>query len=232
MMNTTMTHDGEPTASDAVAELAADAMALCADRRRAILGIAGSPGAGKSTLAALLCRHVARAWGRDAIASVPMDGFHLADAQLHRLGLRNRKGAPETFDAYGYAHLLGRIRYEGDVEVYAPGFDRQLEQPLAGAVAVPAATRLVVTEGNYLLHADLPWRRARAVMDCVWFVTAEHRTRLDRLVARHVAFGKTAQEARDWVAAVDERNAELVSATAGAADRVVVNGVHGWSVSP
>lgn len=232
MMKHTMTHDGGLPDPDTVAALAADAMALCAGRRRAILGIAGSPGAGKSTLAALLRRHVAAVWGTDAVASVPMDGFHLADAQLGRMGLLHRKGAPETFDSYGYAHLLDRIRHDTDVEIYAPGFDRQLEQPLAGAVAVPAATRLVVTEGNYLLHADLPWRRARALMDSVWFVTAEHRARLDRLIARHVEFGKTAQQARDWVAAVDEGNAELVSATATAADRVVVNGAHGWSVSP
>lgn len=180
MMKHTMTHDGGLPDPDTVAALAADAMALCAGRRRAILGIAGSPGAGKSTLAALLRRHVAAVWGTDAVASVPMDGFHLADAQLGRMGLLHRKGAPETFDSYGYAHLLDRIRHDTDVEIYAPGFDRQLEQPLAGAVAVPAATRLVVTEGNYLLHADLPWRRARALMDSVWFVTAEHRARLDR----------------------------------------------------
>ncbi|WP_313901276.1 nucleoside/nucleotide kinase family protein [Mycobacterium sp. SMC-4] len=217
--------------SDVLRALAGDAMTLCGGRPRAILGIAGTPGAGKSTLATLLCQRVADVWGADTVCHLPMDGFHLADAQLRRLGLLERKGAPETFDPYGYAHLLDRVRHDLEVDIYAPGFDRALEQPLAGAIAVAPATRLVVTEGNYLLHADLPWRRARALMDGVWFVTAEHQTRLDRLIARHIEFGKTPQQARAWVAKVDEGNAEQVAATATAADRVVINGVHGWALA-
>lgn len=206
-------------------------MALCDDRHRAVLGIAGSPGAGKSALAALLCGHVAEQWGPEAVALVPMDGFHLADAQLRRLGLLDCKGAPETYDALGYAHLLTRIRDEVGNDVYAPGFDRRLEQPLAAAIAVPPTARLVITEGNYLLHPDQPWQNARLLMDRVWFVTVEHEIRRQRLIARHVEFGKTPRQARDWVAAVDEPNAERVAATAAAADRVVVNGPDGWSVS-
>lgn len=160
-----------------------------------------------------------------------MDGFHLADAQLQRLGLLDRKGAPETFDPDGYAHLLTRVRHHAGADVYAPGFDRALEQPLAAALVVPATARLVITEGNYLLLDRPPWRAARRAMDQVWFVTSDEQTRIDRLVARHVAFGKTDDAARSWVGGVDGPNAELVSATAGAADRVVVNGARGWAFS-
>lgn len=160
-----------------------------------------------------------------------MDGFHLADAQLRRLGLLDRKGAPETFDAAGYAHLLQRLRTEIGADVYAPGFERSLEQPLAAALAVAPTARLVISEGNYLLLDDPVWVRARAAMDAVWFVTADEPLRVSRLIARHVEFGKSEPAARAWVADVDQRNAERVSATAGSADRLIVNGAHGWEIS-
>jgi len=159
-----------------------------------------------------------------------MDGFHLADAQLDRIGARARKGAPETFDAAGYAHLLERVRREMDAPVYVPGFDRTLEQPLAAALVVLPSARLVVTEGNYLLLDDPQWERARRAMDAVWFVASEDTTRVERLVARHIEFGKSPQQARAWVATTDQPNSELVAATAGRADRVIVNGAAGWGL--
>jgi pantothenate kinase len=162
---------------------------------------------------------------------VPMDGFHLADAQLERLGNRDRKGAPDTFDAAGYAHLLERVVRETDAPVYVPGFDRTLEQPLAGALVVLPAARLVITEGNYLLLADPEWARARAATKAVWSVTTEEALRVQRLVERHVRFGKTQLEARAWVADIDQRNSDLVSGTLGNADRVVVNGSNGWGLA-
>ena len=159
--------------------LARDAIALAdrdsQDRRRgrAVLGIAGNPGAGKSTLVELLLSRIAAIKGDQWVAHVPMDGFHLADAQLDRLGNRDRKGAPDTFDADGYAHLLERIVHENATPVYAPGFDRTLEQPLAAALVVLPSARLVITEGNYLLLEEPRWARARAAMDSVWFVASE-----------------------------------------------------------
>lgn len=211
--------------------LAADAIALGESATRAVLGIAGSPGAGKSTFVEALLDVIEERHGPGWVAHVPMDGFHLADVQLRRLGMADRKGAPETFDVAGYAHLLERVRQETDVDVYAPGFERTLEQPLAAAVAVPPSARLVVTEGNYLLLDGPEWRRARRAMDQVWFVIADERTRIDRLIARHVEFGKRPDAARAWVTDVDERNAEVVSSSAGAADRVIVNGARGWAFS-
>src|SRR6478735_4883100 len=210
--------------------LATAAVALVADRRRVVLGIAGAPGAGKSTLAEGLVRAVAAAMGDDWVAHVPMDGFHLADVQLERLGALSRKGAPDTFDADGYAHLLHRVVAEPDSWVYAPGFDRTLEQPHAAAVVVPPSARLVVTEGNYLLLPEERWERARAQLAEVWFVAGDDELRRARLVERHVRLGKAPAEAEAWVARNDDVNAALVLAT-GQADRVVLNGPDGWSFS-
>ncbi|WP_276618585.1 nucleoside/nucleotide kinase family protein [Streptomyces gilvus] len=195
---------------------------LAGSGRRAILGIAGSPGAGKTTLAERLVRELNGA-GRPWVAQVPMDGFHLADVELDRLGLRRRKGAPETFDAAGYAALLRRLRDEtesGDI-VYAPGFERVLEQPIAGAVPVPPTARLIVTEGNYLLLDTGAWKRVREQLDEVWFCELDEPERIRRLVARHEEFGKGHQEAVDWVMRSDQRNADLVASTRERADLVV-----------
>jgi pantothenate kinase len=207
--------------------LARDAIALASASARAILGIAGSPGAGKSTLVDELLVRIRAEMGDDWVAHVPMDGFHLADAQLDRIGARDRKGAPDTFDVAGYAHALERVQTETDDPVYVPGFDRTLEQPLAAALVVLPTARLVVTEGNYLLLDEPRWQRARRAMDAVWFVACEETTRVERLVARHIEFGKSAQAARDWVARTDQRNAELVEATAGSADRVIAGVTRG-----
>jgi pantothenate kinase len=211
-------------------QLTRAAIALASDTSRAILGIAGSPGAGKSMLADELLDRIGEVKGDDWVAHVPMDGFHLADAQLNRIGALARKGAPDTFDAAGYAHLLERVRREVDEPVYVPGFDRTLEQPLAAALVVPPSARLVVTEGNYLLIEGPQWERARRAMDEVWFVASEESMRVERLVARHIKFGKSFSDARAWVASIDERNAELVAATAARADRVIVNGPAGWGL--
>jgi pantothenate kinase len=210
--------------------LAREAVELVGDGSRAILGIAGSPGAGKSTLVDLLVTRIRAAEGDDWVAYVPMDGFHLADAQLDRIGARGRRGAPDTFDAAGYAHLLERVKREVDEPVYVPGFDRTLEQPLAAALVVLPSARLVITEGNYLLLDDPDWARARRAMDAVWFVASDESERIERLVARHVEFGKTPGEARAWVATTDQRNSELVASAVGNADRVIVNGAAGWSL--
>ena len=138
---------------------------------RVLLGITGAPGAGKSTLAA----HVAAACGG---VVVPMDGFHLADVELARRGLLDRKGAPETFDGWGYAALLARLRSRPSHVVMAPGFSRDLEQPLAGAIPVPPTAGLVVTEGNYLLLDDPEWCAVRAQLDAVWHVFAADSVRV------------------------------------------------------
>ncbi|MFJ9746899.1 nucleoside/nucleotide kinase family protein [Streptomyces chartreusis] len=202
-------------------DLLARARSLTRDGRRAVLGIAGSPGAGKTTLAERLVREL-NGTGEPWVAHVPMDGFHLADVELERIGLRDRKGAPDTFDAAGYAALLGRLRGDADDGiVYAPGFERVLEQPIAGAVPVEPAARLVVTEGNYLLLDTGAWARVRSQLDEVWFCELDEAERLRRLIARHERFGKSHEHAVAWVMRSDQANAELVAATRDRADLVV-----------
>lgn len=198
-----------------------DALCRTAATPRVLIGIAGAPGAGKSTLAAALSARLAGSAAPLAarVAHVPMDGFHLADAALDLLRLRDRKGAPETFDAPGYAALLRRIA-DGET-VWAPSFERELEQPLAQAIPVPASARVVISEGNYLLLPTAEWAAVRAAFTEVWFCTVDDAVRTERLIRRHVEFGKTPDAARDWVAAVDDRNAQLVAATADAADLVI-----------
>jgi len=183
--------------------------------RRRIVGIAGAPGAGKTTYAERLV-----AASSVPAVHLPMDGFHLADVSLRRLGLLDRKGAPETFDVWGYAALLRRVRTSRET-VWAPGFERELEQPIAGAVAIEPETELVVTEGNYLLLDRPAWRAVRSELDEVWFLDVPDEVRRPRLVARHTAYGKSRAAAEQWVARVDDPNAALVADTRAAADRVV-----------
>jgi pantothenate kinase len=201
-----------------VDELAARARALAATGPRRVLGLAGPPGAGKSTLAEALVHAL-----EGLAVLVPMDGFHLADAELARLGRAGRKGAPDTFDAYGYAALLARLRSPRYGEtVYAPCFERELEQPVAGALPVPADVPLIVTEGNYLLLDEEPWSTAvRPLLDEVWWVSVDDALRVERLTARHVAFGKSPDSARAWVLRSDEANARRVAAGRERADLIV-----------
>ena len=210
-----------PLAAEFVEEslpaVVARARALIRADRRMLLGITGAPGAGKSTLVAAL----AQALG-SAAAVVGMDGFHLANAELDRLGRRDRKGAPDTFDAAGYAQLLGRLRANVDPVVYAPEFRRDLDESLGSCVPVPRGVPLVITEGNYLLLEGDGWSSARCHLDQVWFLEVGEQTRTDRLTARHLHFGRPLDVARERVLhGVDADNARLVAGTRDRADLVL-----------
>jgi pantothenate kinase len=194
------------------------ARSLATGGRRAVLGITGAPAAGKTTLAEELVKALAAG---GAVAHVPMDGYHLADVELDRLGLRDRKGAPDTFDALGYAALLRRLHEDRDEMIYAPGFERTIEQPIAGAIPVAREARLIVSEGNYLLVDDERWNRVRPLVDEVWYVDLDQPERLRRLVARHLLFGKDEAAAIAWATGTDELNAEVIAATKSRADLII-----------
>ena len=212
---------------DDVDVLLARARELAGAGRRRILGVSGPPGGGKSTLAA----RVVEALG-DAAVLVPMDGFHLAQAELVRLGRRDRMGAPHTFDVAGYVALLGRLRALEDEVVYAPAFRRPLEEPIAGAIPVPRSLPLVVTEGNYLLLDEGGWERVRPLLDEAWYVEMDEDTRLSWLIQRHIEFGKAPDAARAWVLRSDQVNAQIVAATRERADVVFRLGTPGGDASP
>ncbi|TCB97634.1 nucleoside/nucleotide kinase family protein [Micromonospora zingiberis] len=199
-----------------VEQLLERARTLAAAGPRQLLGITGAPGAGKSTLAAQVVAAVG-----PAARLVPMDGFHFAQAELHRLGRAMRKGAIDTFDANGYVSLLRRLRRKEPTSVWAPEFRRDLEEPIAGAIEVPPEVRLVVTEGNYLLIPEWPWEEVRALLHQAWFLDLDAGLRQRRLVARHVEYGRSTEEAHAWALGSDEVNAALVAGTAHRADLVV-----------
>ncbi|MEV2238524.1 nucleoside/nucleotide kinase family protein [Micromonospora sp. NPDC049891] len=199
-----------------VEDLLARARGLADAGPRQLLGITGAPGAGKSTLAAQVVEAVG-----PAARLVPMDGFHLAQDELRRLGRELRKGSIDTFDANGYVSLLRRLRRKEPTSVWAPQFRRDLEEPIAGAIEVPPEVRLVVTDGNYLLIPNWPWDEVRALLHEAWFLDLDADLRRRRLVARHIAYGRSEQDARAWALGSDETNAALVAGTADRADLVV-----------
>lgn len=184
--------------------------------RRYMLGIVGAPGAGKSTLANYLTNEL----GTSA-ALVPMDGFHLANSVLEALGRRNRKGAPDTFDAAGYVALLRRLREDASDIVYAPTFDREIEESIGSALPIDPRVPLIITEGNYLLLEEHPWNAIPELLDEIWYLTPDDSIRQERLIDRHIAFGKEPAAAREWALGTDENNARVIHASSPRADVLV-----------
>lgn len=193
----------ETQARERVAELRATGRA-----RPYLLGIVGEPGAGKSTLS-----------DSTGAPTLPMDGFHFANEHLDRLGLRTRKGAPETFDVAGYVSALRRLRAGEDV--VAPRFDRTIDAAVAGAIPLSAAEPLILTEGNYLLLDNSGWQEVRPLLDEVWYIHLDHEVRVHRLVERHRLFGKSAADAALWANDVDEPNAALIRSARHRADATI-----------
>ena len=196
-----------------VEELVERAQNLARGRTRTLLGITGTPGAGKSTL----CAALRSVLGQSAVL-VGMDGFHLANSELERLGRRERKGAPDTFDVDGYVALLKRLRNRHENVIYAPEFDRAHEESIGSAIPVFPETPLVITEGNYLLLDDGGWGEVSACLHEVWYLDVEPQLRVQRLVARRQSFGEPAGRALSWVRGVDETNAGVVSPSRHRAD--------------
>ncbi|MFI5908929.1 nucleoside/nucleotide kinase family protein [Dactylosporangium sp. NPDC051541] len=186
---------------------------------RSIVGICGPPAAGKSTLSTALSEALNVHDGLSSVA-VPMDGFHLSNVELDRLGLADRKGAPETFDSAGFVHLLRRFRAGEDL-VYAPSYSRALHESIGGVIPVPADVRVIVVEGNYLLLDHGPWASVRGLLDLVLYLDAPDSVRQESLVRRQMAKGLELPEAKDWVFRSDERNAAVIAGTRDRADLIL-----------
>jgi pantothenate kinase len=199
---------------DTVAGLAERIRSRAADRQ--IIGIAGPPGTGKSTLAENLSERL----GAESVV-VPMDGFHLANAIIDGTELRERKGAIDTFDVGGFVSLLERLRRNNEDVVYAPAYRRGLEEPIAASIAVPKSAIYVLVEGNYLLATEGQWGRVRSYLDEAWFVETPPRTRIPRLIERHIASGMDPAAAEAWAHGSDETNARLIEATKAGADLII-----------
>ncbi|NYD77720.1 nucleoside/nucleotide kinase family protein [Arthrobacter cupressi] len=211
------TSQHEAFAHPAIAAALKDLEHQLEQNNRLILGITGPPGVGKSTFAACLAAH----FGPDRSIVVPMDGFHLGEAVIAGTELRQRKGAIDTFDVGGYLSLLQRLRSRDEDVVYAPLYTREIEEPIAASIAVPAGIPLVITEGNYLLSPEPAWRKVRGQLDAVWYLELEQHLRLERLIRRHVEFGKEPAAAEAWAKGSDEANARLIQADSHRADRIL-----------
>ena len=184
---------------------------------RALVGIVGKPGAGKSTLSAYLLEELKSS----EVTVVPMDGYHLSNAVLQELGRADRKGAPDTFDVAGFASLLQRIRVEKSVDIYYPVFDRSIEESIAAQGVVTQETKVVIVEGNYLLHDTGGWEAIADLLDEIWFIDVDDEKRLARLIARHIAYGKSPEDAQSWSRGSDEVNARTIAAGSSRAHAVI-----------
>ena len=184
---------------------------------RVLVGIVGKPGAGKSTLSAYLLQELKSS----EVTVVPMDGYHLSNAVLQELGRAERKGAPDTFDVAGFASLLQRIRAEKSVDIYYPVFDRAIEESIAAQGVVTQETKVVIVEGNYLLHDTGGWEAIADLLDEIWFIDVDDEKRLERLIARHIAYGKSPEDAESWSRGSDEVNARTIAAGRSRAHAVI-----------
>ena len=206
----------QPASLTSLEEVISRAKSLIGGERK-IVGLIGKPGAGKSTLSAQLIEQL----GNQA-AILNMDGYHLSNLALHELGLADRKGAPDTFDALGFTEILKRVKQDTDQDIYFPVFDRAIEESIAAQGVIAPSVELVITEGNYLLYNENNWGGVKNLLDESWFIEVDDNLRIERLVNRHHKFGKSKADAHSWATGSDENNAKIVAQTRAMAD-VIIN---------
>jgi fructokinase len=211
------TQSGPHQATLSLADLVERSRALAVPGRRHLLGITGAPGAGKTKVA----KDIVDKLGAGLAVFVPMDGFHLSNHTLITLGRRGRKGAWDTFDAHGYVHLLRRLRNQDEEIVYAPDFDRDVDESIGSALPIHREVPLVVTEGNYLLSELGGWAGVAPLLDECWYLQVDDSTRLKRLASRHELHGMSHEQADTWARTTDQDNAVLIAKSLPRADVVI-----------
>jgi pantothenate kinase len=195
----------------AVAELAG---------RRVLIGVAGGPGAGKSTIAAQVVDAL-NATAPGSAALVPMDGFHMRHKKLEALGTVKDKGAPHTFEGAAFAAYLGRLK-SATGPVSGPSYSRQIEDVVDDAFTVGAEAKILIVEGNYLLLANPPWDAIKPLLDLAVFVHVDREKVRARLMKRHAEAGLFTEERnREHIARVDLPNYDLIELSAPRSDLVI-----------
>jgi pantothenate kinase len=191
--------------------------AAASSSTRTIIGIVGKPGGGKSTLSKFLLK------GCDPllVSVLPMDGFHLSNKVLKSLGRSERKGAPDTFDVKGFINVLERIVHDHSNSIYYPIFDRSIEESIAAQGVVLPSTRVIIVEGNYLMHDQGGWQDVSPLLNQCWYAYLDEDVRISRLISRHIAFGKDPESAKAWAKGTDQRNADLIEAGVARCDFLV-----------
>jgi len=184
---------------------------------RTIIGIVGKPGGGKSTLS----KYLLKGMDPTTVSVVPMDGFHLSNKVLKELGRSDRKGAPDTFDVNGFTALIKRIKLDSSDPIYYPVFDRSIEESIAAQGVVYPSTRVVIVEGNYLMHDRDGWQEISPLLDQSWYAFLDEDIRISRLISRHIAFGKDPESAKAWAKGSDQINAELIETGVGRCDFLI-----------
>jgi pantothenate kinase len=181
---------------------------------RTLIGIVGKPGAGKSTVV----EEISKKFDSKTVSIIPMDGFHLSNEELISLGRRERKGAPDTFDVEGFTLLIKSVKIDHSVDHKFPIFHREIEASIADEGMVPKESKVVVIEGNYLFSEAHGWNGIYPLLDHSWFIEIDDEIRIERLIARHVRYGKTREEAEAWSRGSDETNARFIGLTANRAE--------------
>jgi pantothenate kinase len=181
---------------------------------RTLIGIVGKPGAGKSTVV----EEISKKFDSKTVSIIPMDGFHLSNEELISLGRRDRKGAPDTFNVEGFTSLIKRVKSDSNVDHMFPIFHREIEASIADEGMVPKESKVVVIEGNYLFSEAHGWNGIYPLLDHSWFIEIDDEIRIERLIARHVRYGKTREEAEAWSRGSDETNARFIGLTANRAE--------------
>jgi pantothenate kinase len=183
---------------------------------RYLIGIVGKPGAGKSTIVEKLKKK----FPDDLVSAIPMDGYHLSNEILIRQGKRERKGAPDTFDVASFVELLKRVK-SAEGEIRFPVFHREIEASVADEGMVPVEAKVIVTEGNYLLAKEYGWNEVAPLLNKCFFIDIDDELRLQRLIDRHIKYGKTFEEAKAWSEGSDEANARFIERTKLLADGII-----------